>query len=175
MEHDAGVRTTCFISPIFPGITDPEEIIRRTMDQCNLVWLENLNLRDAYKGVIMKISLCGDDCFKCPRYLAKSDEELQRVAELWYRAGYRNHVVSNDEIRCSGCYPGKQCGYGLTECTNAHGVEKCNQCPEFQCDKLREMLRRSACSQEQCKEVCSPAEYAKLKAAFFNKENNLRK
>jgi radical SAM mobile pair protein B len=51
--HDAGVRTTCFISPIFPGITDPEEIIRRTMDQCNLVWLENLNLRGAYKGVIM--------------------------------------------------------------------------------------------------------------------------
>lgn len=27
--HDAGVRTTCFISPIFPGITDPPAIIRR--------------------------------------------------------------------------------------------------------------------------------------------------
>jgi radical SAM mobile pair protein B len=51
--HDAGVRTTCFISPIFPGITDPEAIIGRTKDQCNLVWLENLNLRGAYKGVIM--------------------------------------------------------------------------------------------------------------------------
>ena len=51
--HDAGVRTTCFISPIFPGITDPKEIIRRTKNQCNLVWLENLNLRGAYKGVIM--------------------------------------------------------------------------------------------------------------------------
>jgi len=127
------------------------------------------------KSLDMRITLCGDDCFKCPRYLAESDEELQRVAELWYRVGYRNHVISNDEIRCSGCYPGKQCGYGLTKCTNAHGVEKCNQCPEFQCDKIREMLRRSVYSQEQCKEVCSPAEYAKLKAAFFDKENNLRK
>ena len=51
--HDAGVRTTCFISPIFPGITDPEAIIRRTRNQCNLVWLENLNLRGAYKSVIL--------------------------------------------------------------------------------------------------------------------------
>lgn len=27
--HDAGVRTTCFISPIFPGITDVKAIIER--------------------------------------------------------------------------------------------------------------------------------------------------
>lgn len=27
--HDAGIRTTCFISPIFPGITDVKEIILR--------------------------------------------------------------------------------------------------------------------------------------------------
>ncbi|WP_321426181.1 radical SAM mobile pair protein B [uncultured Bacteroides sp.] len=51
--HDAGVRTTCFISPIFPGITNVEEIIERTKDQCNLVWLENLNLRGSYKSVIL--------------------------------------------------------------------------------------------------------------------------
>ena len=51
--HDAGIRTTCFISPIFPGITDAEAIIDRVKDQCNLVWLENLNLRDSYRTVIM--------------------------------------------------------------------------------------------------------------------------
>lgn len=49
----AGVRTTCFISPIFPGITDVKSIIRRAMSQCNLIWLENLNLRGSYKTVIM--------------------------------------------------------------------------------------------------------------------------
>ena len=49
----AGVRTTCFISPIFPGITDSKVIIRRAMSQCNLIWLENLNLRGSYKAVIM--------------------------------------------------------------------------------------------------------------------------
>ena len=51
--HDAGIRTTCFISPIFPGITDCEAIIDRVKEQCNLVWLENLNLRGSYKGVIL--------------------------------------------------------------------------------------------------------------------------
>ena len=51
--HDAGVRTTCFISPIFPGITDVKLIIERVKGQCNLIWLENLNLRGSFKGAIL--------------------------------------------------------------------------------------------------------------------------
>ena len=46
--YEAGVQTTCFISPIFPGITDVKAIIERAKNQCNLVWLENLNLRGDY-------------------------------------------------------------------------------------------------------------------------------
>ena len=51
--YEAGVQTTCFISPIFPGITEVEAIIDRAKHQCNLVWLENLNLRGDYKGRIL--------------------------------------------------------------------------------------------------------------------------
>lgn len=51
--HKSGIRTTCFISPIFPGITDVEAIIDRVKNHCNLIWLENLNLRGSYKSVIM--------------------------------------------------------------------------------------------------------------------------
>lgn len=51
--HRAGVRTTCFISPIFPEITDVKAIIERTKGQCNLIWLENLNLRGNYKTEIL--------------------------------------------------------------------------------------------------------------------------
>jgi radical SAM mobile pair protein B len=51
--YDAGVQTALFISPIFPGITDPIEIIEAGKDRCNLVWLENLNLRGEYKPVIL--------------------------------------------------------------------------------------------------------------------------
>ena len=51
--YDAGIRTICFISPVFPGITDIEAIFERTKDQCDLVWLENLNLRGGFKADIM--------------------------------------------------------------------------------------------------------------------------
>ena len=51
--YEAGVQTTCFISPIFPGITDLQAIIERAKNQCNLVWLENLNLRGDYRGRIL--------------------------------------------------------------------------------------------------------------------------
>lgn len=51
--HRAGVRTACFISPIFPGITDVKAIVEKVKTQCNLIWLENLNLRGSYKTVIM--------------------------------------------------------------------------------------------------------------------------
>lgn len=52
--YEAGIRTICFISPVFPGITDIEAIIDSTKDQCDLVWLENLNLRGGFKADIMK-------------------------------------------------------------------------------------------------------------------------
>lgn len=51
--HQAGIRTTCFISPIFPEITDVQAIISRAKKHCNLIWLENLNLRGSYKPVIL--------------------------------------------------------------------------------------------------------------------------
>ena len=51
--HAEGIRTTCFISPIFPGITDIPAIIDATKNFCNLVWLENLNLRGNFKPTIL--------------------------------------------------------------------------------------------------------------------------
>lgn len=51
--YEAGVQTTCFISPIFPGISNPQEIILAAKDRCNLVWLENLNLRGDYNGKVL--------------------------------------------------------------------------------------------------------------------------
>lgn len=51
--YEAGIRTVCFISPIFPGITDPKAIIERVREYADLVWLENLNLRGQFKGTIM--------------------------------------------------------------------------------------------------------------------------
>ena len=40
-------------SPVFPGITDFEAIFERVKDQCDLFWLENLNLRGSFKKTIL--------------------------------------------------------------------------------------------------------------------------
>lgn len=52
--HDVGIRTTCFISPIFPEITDVKEIVKRVKNDCNLIWLENLNLRGNFKPAVIE-------------------------------------------------------------------------------------------------------------------------
>ncbi len=49
--HNAGVRTTCFISPIFPGSSVVEAIIECAKPHCYLIWLENLNLRGSFLSV----------------------------------------------------------------------------------------------------------------------------
>lgn len=76
--HDAGVRTTCFISPIFPGITDAEAIIDRVKTQCNLVWLENLNLRGDYKKVIFD-------------YIRETHPQLMPLYDEIYQHGNRHY------------------------------------------------------------------------------------
>ncbi len=52
--YDAGIQTVCQIAPIFPGITDVKAIIEAVRDRCNLIWLENLNLRGDYKVRILE-------------------------------------------------------------------------------------------------------------------------
>lgn len=82
--HDAGVRTTCFISPIFPGITDVPAIIRRVKSQCNLVWLENLNLRGGYKAVILD-------------YIAEKHPDLVPLYQAIYQHSDRRYWAMLDE------------------------------------------------------------------------------
>lgn len=45
------------------------------------------------------IAACGNDCAVCPRYnvppYTKTAEELHHTAELWYKIGYRDHVVTS--------------------------------------------------------------------------------
>ena len=76
--YDAGIRTVCFISPVFPGLTDIEAIIERAKDQCDLVWLENLNLRGGFKKTIMD-------------YIADKHSELLPLYEEIYNKKNRSY------------------------------------------------------------------------------------
>lgn len=82
--YHLGVRTTCFISPIFPKITDVEAIINRVRGQCNLIWLENLNLRGEYKAVIL-------------RYIKEKYPHLVPLYDEIYRYGSRAYWEELDE------------------------------------------------------------------------------
>lgn len=85
--HENGVRTTCFISPIFPGITYVPSIIRKAKKYCNLVWLENLNLRGDYKATIMN-------------YIKEKHPDLVKLYESIYNKKDRTYWENLDkEIR----------------------------------------------------------------------------
>lgn len=121
------------------------------------------------------LSVCGDDCAVCPRFLASTEEELQETAQFWHRAGWRDCVVSNDEIRCTGCGSRPTCSFMLLPCAREHGVAACRDCPEFECEKVRNTLARSEEKKRQCENACeSTEEFRMLCRAFYEKEKNLR-
>ena len=79
--YNAGIRTVCFVSPVFPGITDFEAIFERVKDQCDLFWLENLNLRGGFKKTIMD-------------YIADRHSELIPLYDEIYNKKNRSYLRS---------------------------------------------------------------------------------
>lgn len=79
--YDAGIRTVCFISPVFPEITDIEAIFDKVKDQCDLIWLENLNLRGGFKADIM-----GYISDKYPDLLPLYDEIYNKKDRSYFEA-----------------------------------------------------------------------------------------
>ncbi len=79
--YDAGIRTVCFVSPVFPGITDFEAIFERVKNQCDLFWLENLNLRGGFKKTIMD-------------YIAEKYPKLTPLYEAIYNRKDRSYFES---------------------------------------------------------------------------------
>ncbi len=123
------------------------------------------------------LAACGNDCAVCPRYCPenapKTPEELHHTAELWQKMGYRNRVVTNEEIACAGCRPENWCCYGVIACCAAHGVENCGRCTAFPCANLKEAFRVTQAFVPQCRAACTQAEYDMFKRAFFEKQENL--
>jgi len=126
------------------------------------------------KEVTPIYSCCGDDCAVCPRYLAKTEEELHATAEFWYQVGWRDHVVTNEEIRCTGCGCRGTCSFMILPCQKEKGVEECRKCEQYVCDKMNRMFELSDQKEMQCRKACGNDEmFAMLKRAFYEKKQNI--
>ena len=123
------------------------------------------------------IAACGNDCSACPRYVKhpyeKTEAELRHTADLWMKIGYRNHVVSNEEISCTGCKPENWCRYHVAKCCNEHGIGTCGECREYPCERIQECFAVTKSFEQKCREACTEAEFRQLEQAFFEKETNL--
>jgi hypothetical protein len=123
-------------------------------------------------------ALCGDVCSECPRYIATKNNDsgsLQKVAELWFRAGFRDHIVSIDEIRCNGCSKTKECSLHINDCSGLKGKETCGECSSFPCEKIEAVFVKTEYIKDNFSGKCSAEEYQQLKKAFFSKREVLTK
>ncbi len=82
--NSEGIKTTCFISPIFPEITDIKAIINEVKGYCQLIWLENLNLRGTFKPEIMK-------------YIKEKHKELLPLYENIYLKNDNSYWINLDK------------------------------------------------------------------------------
>lgn len=103
--HDADIRTSCFVAPIFPGITDVEAIVDAVSDRCDEIWYDSLNMRDVYKSRIME-------------YIERRYQTLLPLYKSIYDDGDRSYwddlideikeITDERGMRC-------ECGDGLTD------------------------------------------------------------
>jgi hypothetical protein len=126
----------------------------------------------------MILAACGNDCNACPRYLATRSgdrDKLYRVARLWNRIGYRERVVSPEEIACHGCASSNWCRYGIRQCAIQRGVNDCGECNEFLCRNIVDTIEKTLTFERRVKESCSDDEFELLHKAFFLKRENLER
>jgi hypothetical protein len=124
----------------------------------------------------LKISICGDICSECPRFIATQSNDisaLEKVAELWFRLGLREKILEPEELKCGGCSKSKPCAYDLNTCEHLIGKQNCGECDIFPCDKINFAFQKTTLLEPICKEKCSKEEYKVLTRAFLMKRQIL--
>ena len=126
----------------------------------------------------MQLACCGDDCNYCPRYIGTMNNDvdaLKKAAEIWYKIGLRNKILSPDEMKCYGCLSVKNCAYGIKECCKKKEISNCGYCAAMPCEKLKGAIKRVKRFEKISKNLLSEEEYKIFKMAFWMKENHLKR
>ena len=125
-----------------------------------------------------KLAYCGNDCAVCPRYTATQSSDvmkLNEVAKLWNQLGWRDTIVSSEEIICNGCSSSNFCRYGIQPCATENAVDNCGKCQNYPCNLTFKSFEQTEIYAESVRRKCSDEEYQCLKIAFFSKKKNLDK
>ena len=123
------------------------------------------------------LGICGDDCSLCPRYTATQSNDinlLRKVAALWYRTGFRDRMVSEEEIICHGCQSASDCAFeDLKNCASNRQINNCGECRDYPCIIIKKVFEQIKPTAERCKMKCSDIEYHQFHQSFFLKKKNL--
>ncbi len=120
-----------------------------------------------------EIAACGNDCAVCPRHLPKTEDELAHTAQLWKKIGYRDCIISNEEISCTGCKPENWCRYKIINCVEKKGIANCGCCEQYPCETILECFEVTESFAPGCRASYTEEEYEMLRKAFFCKKANL--
>lgn len=93
--YNEGIKTGCFISPIFPEITNIENIFERVKNICDTIWLENLNLRGSFKSTILNYIN-----EKYPQYSILYDEIYNKNDKNYFRQLEENIQLMTERNNC---------------------------------------------------------------------------
>ena len=93
-----------------------------------------------------EIGYCGDNCSSCPRYtatLANDTEKLKEAVLMWKRVGWRDTILSNDEIKCTGCKTVTWCRYyDIRECAIDKKLNNCGECDQYSCNRIKDVFKQ---------------------------------
>ncbi len=93
---------------------------------------------------------------------------------MWKRVGWRDEVLSPEEIACRGCASVEWCRYDdIRQCGLEKGIENCGACRSYPCEKIGEVFERTEEYAGRCRERFSKADYERFRKAFFQKKENL--
>ncbi|ORX86381.1 hypothetical protein BCR32DRAFT_265070 [Anaeromyces robustus] len=119
--YENGIKTICFISPIFPEITDAISIIKKVKPFVHYIWLENLQLRGDYKQRILNYIQ-----FNYPKFLPIY-EQLYK-GNMKNAKNFRNEYWTNYWLKVQNYYITKSTNVsiGTTTTKNKNNHEKNN-------------------------------------------------
>jgi len=93
------------------------------------------------------IAACGLNCSECDIFRAPNNPEIAQEIVDWFKKE-KDTEVKIEDIRCLGCKGDRKKHWSpdcwiLKCCVDKKGLEFCNQCADFPCEKLDQWAKGS--------------------------------